>query len=83
MAKTYKPKKKKVNAVQWTGANEEEIRGFIGKGASTKRGRSLIIKTPSSAILLNDKDWLVEDGDSMTAMSDKVFTDKYQEAEEK
>lgn len=82
MAKTFKEKKKKVTAVQWTGENIDELKDFYPDGNVTKTGRSVMITTKQSASLLNEKDYLVQDGNNFSSMNEKDFNDKYKEQTE-
>lgn len=83
MAKQFKEKKQKVQAIQWTGENVDEVNEFLGEGSATKSGRSLIIKTKSTAMLLNHEEHLVKDGDSLSGMNTEAFNKKYKADEEK
>lgn len=77
MAKLFKERKQKVQAIQWTGDNAEAITEFLGEGSATKSGRSLIIKTKSTTMLLNHEEHLVKDGNALSGMNDEAFNKKY------
>lgn len=85
MAKQFKEKKQKVQAIQWTGSNELDVLEFIGEGERSvqKSGRSLIIKTKSTTMLLNHEEHLVKDGNALSGMSTDAFNKKYKADEEK
>lgn len=79
MAKTFKPKSHEVDAVQWDGENVEEVRTFMGKASVNARGTSLHILTSKTAMALRKGDYLVKkEGDDVTAISEKQFTDQYE-----
>lgn len=82
MAKLFKERKQKVNAIQWTGDNADAITEFLGDGSATKSGRSLIIKTKKVTMLLNHEEHLVKDGDALSGMNDDAFKKKYKADED-
>lgn len=84
MAKLFKERKQKVNAIQWTGSNELDVLEFLGEGERSvqKSGRSLIVKTKFTTLLLNHEEHLVKDGNALSGMNDEAFNKKYK-ADEK
>lgn len=82
MAKTFKPKKKEISAVQWNGDNADEVTAFLPQGNAVKRGRSLAVSSKHFMSLLSIGDWITMDGDKLVAYTDEVFKDKFEEKSE-
>lgn len=82
MAKTFKPKKQEISAVQWDGSNEDEFNAFILEGTATKRGRSLVVSSKNFMSLLNQGDWLAKEGDKLKTYTDESFKEKFDEKNE-
>lgn len=79
MAKTFKPKKKKIEAIQWDGGNIDDIKSFVGNGSVNGRGTSLHIMTSHTAMVLRKGDYITKDGDKINSVSEKQFTDQWEE----
>ena len=80
MAKTFKPRQKKVNAIQWDGKNIEEIRSLVEGGKAHASGTSLIITTKFSSLMLNRNEYVSKDDDGkIVTMTEQEFKDKYEE----
>lgn len=84
MVKTYRRRRYQVEAVQWTGDNDEEVRDFVEKNSDTVMGvdryywpdqSSLVIKTLEKSYYVGIGDMVVRYPDGDLAVSTKAVFD--------
>ena len=69
-----------VDAMQWNGANVDEILGFIlAKGSARRAGDSILIDTLECSMRADQGDWIIKDvkGEFYPCKPD-IFEDTYE-----
>lgn len=85
MIKTFVKKPVKVQAVQWTGNNYEEIADFIGHVHSVYylTDEYIIIDTPEGDRCLRKGDWIIQDvNGELYPFKPDIFEQTYEEVKQ-
>lgn len=75
-------KSNEVDALQWTGLNEDEIRDFFqfGPHAATRVGDQIVIQQPAGSVLARKGDWIVRDAaGTISAVDPEEFIAGFEE----
>jgi len=81
-AKTYQSRPVRIEAMQWTGDNFDELFGWIGYEIVRKPdGLRLFVAANDRWLPLTVGEWVAKDRHGFYPIKDDVFTEKYEQVE--
>lgn len=79
----YRKKPEIIEAIRYTGDNEQDVAHFIGQLALPHYGNGSQLMIPiggnTGIMIVSVGEWVVRDNRGVHAMNDTVFTDRYEE----